>query len=489
MTPPTGYLSTNAINVIMQFLTGAFPSFTEFITLPETSVNKRSIHAMRIGAGSEPKNRGILFLGGMHARELINPDMLLTFAYKMCWAYSNNLSITLGGQSYSANQIKTIVENEDIFIVPLVNPDGRDYVLDPNGDRWWRKNRSVNSGSPCMGVDLNRNFDFLFDSGIGTSSSPCSEVYRGPYAFSEPETRNVRYMLDCYPQITAMVDVHSYSQLLMYPWGDDQDQTTDPSMNFTNPAFDGQRGILNDRYKEFITAGDLNFASSVSNSVRDAISAVSGTVYTVEQSIGLYPTTGTSDDYSMSRHYANANQEHVFGFAVETGTEFQPENPATIQKIIDETTSGMIEYCLLSICLVEQAVKGIEKEISLDDLRAFRDREMLRTPTGRRYARLLVENTPELLGIIADHPEIRKEGAELIHHAGAIIRSRKDRQPKVVEHQLVESAERLALRVAKLGSPRLKKAIEELREDARFFDGCTVTEGLRLASRRREKVS
>ena len=80
----------------------------------------------------------------------------------------------------------------DLFIIPLVNPDGRAVVMLPMGDSKWRKNMNPNPNLPCKGVDINRNYDFLRKSNIGTSSNSCDEIFRGNAAFSEPETRNDR---------------------------------------------------------------------------------------------------------------------------------------------------------------------------------------------------------------------------------------------------------------------------------------------------------
>ena len=107
-------------------------------------------------------------MGGVHAREILNPDLLVKLALNLCEAYTSNIGLKFGEKSYSADDIKQIVENLELFLFPLVNPDGRSFVQAPNGDVWWRKNKNPNPGLPHRGVDLNRNYDFLWDSGIGT---------------------------------------------------------------------------------------------------------------------------------------------------------------------------------------------------------------------------------------------------------------------------------------------------------------------------------
>ena len=191
----------------------------------------------------------MLLIGGVQARELINLDLLVSLAFKLWYAYSNNQNLTFGGKTWASGTIKAIVNALDIYLFPLVNPDGRTYVQQPGGYAWWRKNRRVNPGSSYKGVDLNRIYDFLWSSGIGTSSSSSSDIYKGSVAFSEPETRYVKWMLDHHSNIVCFADVHSYSPLILYPWGDDDNQTTNPSMNFQNAALERPAWIPRQRLR------------------------------------------------------------------------------------------------------------------------------------------------------------------------------------------------------------------------------------------------
>src|SRR5574340_1169753 len=234
---PTGYLSASGIQSCLIYLANTYSSICQLIPLPEASGLGSAMRAVKIGKSSRSAKPRVLLLGGLHARELVNPDALVGVALELCQAYTGGGAISLGGKTYEAPTIKLLVEALDIFVFPLVNPDGRSYVQAPGGDPWWRKNRRPISGSACVGVDLNRNFDLLWSSGIGTSADPCDyQIYKGTSAFSESETRNVRWMMDHYP-IKGMLDVHSYSELVLYPWGDDNNQSVDPNMNFKNPAY------------------------------------------------------------------------------------------------------------------------------------------------------------------------------------------------------------------------------------------------------------
>ncbi len=346
--PPTGYLTVEGIQSAVSHVAGTYPELCQQITLPERSHEGRTITGLRIGKGSWSDRPGVLFLGGVHARELINPDLLCSLALRLCQSYRSGTPLTFGSKSFSASAIKRIVDTLDTFVIPLVNPDGRHYVQNPSGDPWWRKNRSPNVGHTCRGVDLNRNFDFLFPSGIGTSTDSCSLVFRGPSAFCEPETRNVRHLLDTRPRIHFMIDVHSYTELILHPWGDDDIQSTDPSMNFKNPAYDGLRGRTGQGYAEYMSSTDRAFFVSAGQEMRDAIAAVRGSMYTVKPGILLYPTSGTAKDYAFSRHFVDTGMQTVYAYTLETGKEFQPVY-SEAANVISEASAGLVQFSLSAL--------------------------------------------------------------------------------------------------------------------------------------------
>ena len=180
------YLTAGGIDDAIQYLAAQYPSFCQAIVLPEPSVEGRPARALKIAAGAGGNRRAVLFLGGVHAREIVNPDLLIRFAFDLCQSYGSGGGLQFGNEVFGASFVNLIVENLDIYIFPLVNPDGRAYVQAPGGDVWWRKNRSFHPASGCYGVDINRNFDFRWPSGIGTSANPCDyQLYKGPSAFSE----------------------------------------------------------------------------------------------------------------------------------------------------------------------------------------------------------------------------------------------------------------------------------------------------------------
>jgi murein tripeptide amidase MpaA len=481
--PPSDYLTASAIERSLHYMAGTYPSICQLILMPEKSVERRNIRAIKLGKGTGANRRGVLFLGGVHARELVNPDLLVSLALKLCQSYTAGTGLTFGGKSFESSTIKLLIDAMDIFFLPLVNPDGRAFVQSPSGDAMWRKNRNPNPTLPCKGVDLNRNFDFLHSSGIGTSSNSCSEIFKGSGAFSEPETRNVRHMLDAFPSILGMVDVHSYSELILHPWGDDNNQTTDPTMNFQNPAFDGLRGNPGDNlYREFIPQSDLDSFVKIGFRIRDAIAAVRGRVYTAEQAVLLYPTTGTSKDYGYSRNFVDATKRKVFSYTIETGREFQPPYGEALN-IISEVSAGLIEFCMACLCVVEETLAATALSAELDDMRDFRDKEMLDTSAGRKYVELLENIGIELMLIMADDEKLRKETIELVGTVTEVMKSRKTSKPKVLSANITSAAEKLLQSFASKGSVDLVRAIKEVRQDLKHFRGKTVLGGLESVSK------
>src|SRR6266403_2635334 len=355
------YLNVNEVESAL-FVASSAP-FTVLIPLPNQTWEGRNCNAIKIASGSASGRPGVYFLGGVHAREWGSSDILINFVEQLEQAYLNATGITLGGKTFSAAEINTIVDNLDIFVFPQANPDGRNYSI--NTEANWRKNRrttSPNSNSgDCVGVDLNRNFDFLWDfqtqfaatSSVSCSANPCDhEVYHGDSPFSEPETRNVKWIHDNFPNIGYFVDLHSFGQDILYSWGDDDNQETDPSMNFQNTSYNNVRGILDalgqtghEAYREYIPLDDLTPRVALGNAFREGILAVRGTSYLVEPSVGLYPTAGASDDYSYSRHFVDGSKRNVMAYTLEWGTTFHPIY-GVMQTIIEELTSGLLAFCL-----------------------------------------------------------------------------------------------------------------------------------------------
>ena len=168
--------------------------------------------------------------------------------------------------------------------------------------------------------------------------------------FSEPETRNVKWLMDNFPTLALFLDLHSYAGDVLFNWGNDENQTSDPSQTFTNPAFDGMRGGIGDFYAEYIDSWDLSTAKDVAQTVSDAMKAVQNHPYKPLQAVGLYPTSGASDDYAFSRHFASAKLPTTYGFTLEfnfdTDGFLATANPDKLDATMVDVIPGLIALCL-----------------------------------------------------------------------------------------------------------------------------------------------
>jgi murein tripeptide amidase MpaA len=337
--------------------------------LPFTTAEGRQSHALVIGTLRNCPQVGVLIISGAHAREVGGPDICINFAADLLEAYSGGSGLVYGGTSYTAAQIKAIVETVDLIVFPDINPDGRNFAqTTPN--TMWRKNRNpVSSGGVAsrIGVDVNRNYDFLWDfntffspgaqaGGTLASNDPGNDLFHGRGPFSEAETKNVRWLFEQYPYISWFLDLHSYGGDILHSWGDDLNQTSTPGKNFTNPAWNGQRGVTGDAYSEYINACDLADIRSAGNAVKAAIAGVQGRSYAVDQAFLLpswgspYPTSGASDDWAFSRHYLNAAQPRVRSYCIEFNLvhTFFP-SMAELDLIIRDIDAGLVRFCLLAV--------------------------------------------------------------------------------------------------------------------------------------------
>ena len=211
------YTLQEAINQ-MDTLSILYPNFVSEKDSIGTSFEGRTIWAFKLSDNpaideNEPE---VLYTGLTHAREPLSMMNLFYFANWLCENYNNDLI---------ANYL---LDNREMWFIPIVNPDGYFYneTIAPDGGGMHRKNRRSNpQNSNCntgtqQGVDLNRNYGYNWGANnSGSSGNPCSAVYRGSSAFSEPETEAVsNFILS--REFNNALHYHSYSNLLIHSWGD-----------------------------------------------------------------------------------------------------------------------------------------------------------------------------------------------------------------------------------------------------------------------------
>jgi carboxypeptidase T len=223
-----------------------------------TTEQGRKIWAVKISDNPEINESAtepaIYFDGLHHARE---PQGMASMMYFMYWLLEN----------YNTNQEAAyLVNNREIFFVPVVNADGYAYnqSIAPTGGGDWRKNRRNNNGS--YGVDLNRNYKYKWGyDNIGSSGTPSSDTYRGPTPASEPEVQAVQNMISQYKPKTGF-SMHSQAERTLNPYG----------------------------YKD--TLGQYNIYSEFSSNFTNGTNYLYGTV---SQMLG-YTSNGTTRDYADS---------------------------------------------------------------------------------------------------------------------------------------------------------------------------------------------
>lgn len=204
-TPFDSYLPLTDIVTYINALAAARPDLCEVIDIGNT-IQGRDIWVLRItGTGADPKP-GVFYHGLIHAREWITAPVVLYLAKYLVDNYDTDPCV------------QALVDQTDFYLAPCVNPDGYEYTWTTY--RMWRKNRKLN-GDGTYGIDLNRNFGYQWGAlpGGGSSGSPGSDTYRGPSPFSELETQAIRDFVVAHPNINGYMDYHSYSQLLLWPWG------------------------------------------------------------------------------------------------------------------------------------------------------------------------------------------------------------------------------------------------------------------------------
>ncbi|CAF0974500.1 unnamed protein product [Brachionus calyciflorus] len=250
-------------------------------------------------------NRGIFIDCGFHAREWIAVSSCIWLIDQIYKAYDNNDA-----------DMRAILAKYEIHIIPLVNPDGYEYSHTTN--RMWRKNRKVNAGSSCVGVDLNRNFGFQWMT-AGASSNPCSETYAGPSADSELETKDIqRSILSRKGFWDAYLTIHTYGQYWLTSWSYTTDYPAD--------------------YDDIKLAADKGAA---------ALKSLYGTDYTTGHSGVLFGRlAGVSDDWAkgvaevkyaatLELSPGDGTSDASFGFAL-------PED--RVPKVGQELYAGVVGY-------------------------------------------------------------------------------------------------------------------------------------------------
>ncbi|TMR92026.1 zinc carboxypeptidase [Nonomuraea basaltis] len=262
--PPadSGYHNFAEMTANINALVAAHPNIVSQTTYG-TSYEGRALRLIKISdnVGTDEAEPEVLFTAHQHAREHLTVEMALYIMHLLADNYGTDSRIT------------DLVNTREIWIMPDMNPDGGEYDIATGTYRSWRKNRQPNSGSSAVGTDMNRNWAYNWGCCGGSSGSTSSETYRGASAESAPEVRAAANwvrsrVVGGTQQLKAHIDWHTYSELILWPYG--------YTYNDTAP------GLTQDDRDAHATLGQ-NMASTNS--------------YTPEQASDLYITDGTIDDW------------------------------------------------------------------------------------------------------------------------------------------------------------------------------------------------
>jgi len=258
------YRTVNQLYADQDALASTYPTLTQIITIG-ASYEGRPLRVLKLANQNHavPDKPRFFLIANVHGREFITPEAALQFAALLLNGYGRDADATW------------LLDWHEIHVLVSANPDG--HARNESSFIYWRKNARQNGCPDTFGTDLNRNFDFQWG-GVGSSSDTCSEIYRGLSPASDLETQAIQtYTLSLFPDqrgplITdpapmtttgVLISLHSYSDLVLWPWG----FTDTPSPN------DSQLEQLGRK-----------------------LASYNG--YTPQAAYVLYPTSGTTDDWS-----------------------------------------------------------------------------------------------------------------------------------------------------------------------------------------------
>lgn len=208
-----GYHTYTSMADELHQLAAKYPNLTALQDIGdswEKTQNKanRDIWALRIGNHPEGKPQ-ILFCGNHHAREIVTTEIVMRLAHHLLENYGKDSTIT------------RYLDTRDIWLVPMVNPDG--HIKAEKGDDWRKNTNSSLVGDTYVyppngpGTDLNRNYGYKWAT-VGADTDPESATFGGPKAFSEPETQAMRDFIKSH-KFVFLMSYHSFSNLILWPWG------------------------------------------------------------------------------------------------------------------------------------------------------------------------------------------------------------------------------------------------------------------------------
>jgi extracellular matrix protein 14 len=207
----TEYQRLSAIHIWLNQVAQIYSTHTQLVTVG-TSYEGREILGIRVA--TRPKNpyktlkprKTILITGGAHGREWISVSSVNYLALQLMASYGNDAART------------AMVDSFDWVFIPVLNPDGYEYSW--THDRFWRKTRQPTHYASCDGFDLDKAYDYQFD--FNTSNNPCSNSFPGQRPWQATEAAQMKQWIQNQTasgtKFAAYIDLHSYSQQILFPY-------------------------------------------------------------------------------------------------------------------------------------------------------------------------------------------------------------------------------------------------------------------------------
>jgi carboxypeptidase T len=249
--PPEGYHTPDQLYSEFLNIQNQFPNLAQLIDITQTygaplSHEGRRVYTLKISdnVGIDEVEPNYLIISNHHARELITPELALNTSLHLVKNYGVDPDIT------------KLVNDNQIYIMWTINPDGLEYVW--STDNMWRKNRAQNSAT-VYGVDLNRNYPIGWDFSCSGSTVPSSETYRGEYAASEPEVQTMM-IFQAERRFAKVFDFHSYAREVRIIYGDCASLPTTVDNYFKSIAVEIAAYMRYVQARSCCMAGNIHFA-------------------------------------------------------------------------------------------------------------------------------------------------------------------------------------------------------------------------------------
>lgn len=308
---PPGFRGYHTYDELNDELRGIAQSHPDIVALSSygRSAEGRALPLVKISDAvrTDENEPEVLFTCAQHAREHLTVEMCLHIVQRLVDGYGTDPAIT------------GLVNSREVWVMPMVNPDGAEYDISNASFALWRKNRQPTPGSTAIGTDTNRNWGLEWGCCGGSSVNPLDETYRGTAPFSAPETAQVRdwvngRVVGGRQQITAHIDFHTYSELVLWPYG----------------------------YLTSDTAPGMDAADAATfRALGEAMAATNG--YTPEQASDLYVADGTMNDWMWAEH-------HIWSFTFEMYPTSQTQGgfypPDTVIKRETERNDDAVDLLL-----------------------------------------------------------------------------------------------------------------------------------------------